>query len=64
VTYEEDRCSNLRWKGLFLHTPDVSEEQNQDHIYWCHSTQGCLGPDGKAVDDYECNESRGCYKQL
>jgi hypothetical protein len=60
--YDEDRCYNLRWKGLYVHTPGVSEEQSEDHIYWCHLTQQCLGPDGKAVDDYECNEARKCYR--
>ena len=37
---------------------------SNDGLYWCHSTQQCMGPDGKAVDHYECNETRQCYKAL
>ena len=32
-----------------------------DRLFWCHKTQQCLGPDGKLVDDYECNPARKCY---
>lgn len=35
-----------------------------DRTFWCHKTQNCLGPDGKVADEYECNETRGCYKPL
>ncbi len=60
---DEDRCDFLRWKGLFIEAewdPSIPHSSSRD--FWCHKTQTCLGPDGKVADDYECNETRGCYK--
>ena len=57
---DEDRCQSIRWKGLYL---DL-ESDPADRVYWCQETQQCLGPDGKVVDHYECNETRPCYKEL
>jgi hypothetical protein len=60
----DDRCENLRWKGLFVeaeHDPNIPQS---DPAYWCLTTQICLGPDGKVVDHYECNPARKCYKAL
>ena len=37
---------------------------SNDGLFWCHNTHNCLGPDGKLVDDYECNETRNCYQSL
>ncbi|HET8547796.1 MAG TPA: hypothetical protein VFL57_07330 [Bryobacteraceae bacterium] len=63
--YDDDRCTSLRWKGMFIDTVwDPSAQQGSDHIYWCQKTQSCLGPDGQAVDKYECHDGRGCYKPL
>ena len=63
--YDEDRCANLRWKGLYMYSPGAPPpEIESDHVYWCHKTLICLGPDGKGVDDYECCETRTCYKPL
>jgi hypothetical protein len=62
---DDDRCQNLRWKGLYLSAEwDYSVSGSGDRLYWCHRTQQCLGPDGKVVDDYECNETRACYRAL
>ncbi len=60
---DDDRCDNLRWKGLYIDA-EWSETipHSGDRLFWCHKTQQCLGPDGKLVDDYECNPARGCYK--
>lgn len=41
---------------------DPTVPHSGDRLFWCHKTQQCLGPDGKAVDDYECNPARACYK--
>ena len=60
---DEDRCSNLHWKGMYVLSESEMPHSN-DGLYWCHSTQQCMGPDGKAVDHYECNETRNCYKAL
>jgi hypothetical protein len=60
---EEDRCQSLRWKGLFI-LSDSSTPHPADRLYWCHKTHQCIGPDAKLVDDYECNETRGCYEAL
>jgi hypothetical protein len=60
----DDRCENLRWKGLFIDAapnPDIPEGEP---AYWCLTTQICLGPDSKLVDHYECNPARKCYKPL
>jgi len=37
---------------------------SNDRLFWCHKTQQCVGPDGKLVDDYECNETRKCFAAL
>jgi hypothetical protein len=60
---DDDRCDNLRWKGLYIDAEwDDSIPHSGDRLFWCHKTQQCLGPDGKLVDDYECNPARNCYK--
>jgi hypothetical protein len=60
---DDDRCDNLRWKGLYIDAEwDESIPHSGDRLFWCHKTQQCLGPDGKLVDDYECNPARHCYK--
>ena len=59
---DDDRCDLLRWKGLFIETS--SEPQSGDRLFWCHKTQQPIGPDGKPVDEYECNETRACYRPL
>jgi len=60
---DDDRCDNLRWKGLYIDAEwDETVPHSGDRLFWCHKTQQCLGPDGKLVDDYECNPARGCYK--
>ena len=57
------RCENLRWKGLFVDPSQTSADSN-DHIFWCHTTQLVLGPDGGLVDKHECNPGRSCYRAL
>jgi hypothetical protein len=60
---DDDRCDFLRWKGLFIEAPsDPSVTDSGDRLYWCLKTQTCLGPDGQLVDEYECNETRKCFK--
>lgn len=60
---DDDRCQNLRWKGMYIQTEwDPSMPHSGDRLFWCHHTQQCLGPDGKIADDYECNETRSCYR--
>ncbi|MCC6588279.1 MAG: hypothetical protein IT168_16420 [Bryobacterales bacterium] len=62
---DHDRCSNLLWKGIFIEAGwDPNMPHSGDRLFWCHQTQNCLGPDGRAVDDYECNETRRCYRPL
>lgn len=63
---DDDRCDLLRWKGIFIETEWDPKQvpHSGDRLFWCHKTQNCLGPDGKVVDEYECNETRGCYKAL
>ena len=61
---DEDRCENLRWKGLFIDAapnPDIPEGEP---AYWCLTTQICLGPDGEAVGVEGCTPQRKCYKAL
>jgi hypothetical protein len=43
---------------------DTKVPHGNDRAFWCHRTQNCLGPDSKLVDEYECNETRKCYKAL
>jgi hypothetical protein len=62
---DEDRCADLRWKGMYIDTIwDPTVPRSNDRAFWCHQTQTCIGPDGKLVDDYECNETRKCYTAL
>ena len=62
---DDDRCQNLRWKGLFIDSRwEPGTQHCNDRAFWCHTTQVCLGPDGKIADDYECNETRKCYEAL
>jgi hypothetical protein len=58
-----DRCSNLMWKGMFV-LSESDQPHSNDRLFWCHKTQQCTGPDGKLADDYECNETRDCYREL
>jgi hypothetical protein len=63
---DDDRCDFLRWKGMFIDSEWDAKivPHSGDRLFWCQKTQQCLGPDGKVADDYECNETRGCYKPL
>lgn len=59
------RCEKLRWKGMFTGSPpDPTIQPSNDRAFWCQHTYICLGPDGKVVDDLECNASRKCYDEL
>jgi hypothetical protein len=59
---DDDRCEHMRWKGLLIEAEwDPSIPHSEDRLFWCQKTQQCLGPDGKLVDDYECNPARKCY---
>ena len=65
VNIDEDRCANLRWKGMFIAAEwDPTVPHGNDRLFWCHKTQMCLGLDGKLADDYECHEGRPCYIAL
>jgi hypothetical protein len=65
VRIGEDRCDRLRWKGMFIEAQwDDTVPHGNDRAFWCHHTYNCLGPDGKLVDEYECNPSRECYTPL
>jgi hypothetical protein len=63
---DDDRCQRLRWKGMYIPVvhDDSVRPHSGDRLFWCHETQQCLGPDGKIADDYECNETRPCYRPL
>ena len=64
-TNRPNLCACLRWKGMYIWAePDPTVGHAGDTAFWCSHTQNCLGPDGKAVDEYECNPARGCYKPL
>ena len=59
------RCQNLNWKGQFIEAEwDPTVQHGNDRLFWCQHTYNCLGPDGKLVDDEECNPARECYKPL
>jgi hypothetical protein len=61
----QERCDFLRWKGLFIESEwDPTVQHGNDRSFWCQHTYTVVGPDGKLVDDYECNPARGCYKAL
>jgi hypothetical protein len=59
------RCAQLRWKGLQIETGvPVELRENHDGCYWCQHTFKPLGPDGSAVDEFECSPARPCYEEL
>jgi hypothetical protein len=61
---DTERCARLRWKGLYVGDAlDSDVPGSDDQLFWCNRTQTCLGPDGKAVDKYECDETRACYEK-
>jgi hypothetical protein len=43
---------------------DPRVPHSNDRSFWCQKTQICTGPDGKIADEYECNETRNCYRPL
>jgi hypothetical protein len=60
-----NRCEKLRWKGLLIEAePDPTIQPSNDGGLWCQHTFTCLGPDGKAVDEFECSPARKCYEEL
>ena len=62
---DEDRCANLRWKGMFIIAEwDPTVQRCNDRAFWCQQTSIVLGPDGKLVDEYECHDGRACYNPL
>lgn len=62
---DPDRCQYLRWKGLLFDAPwDATVQHGHDRSFWCQKTQIVLGPDGRIVDEYECNPFRRCYEEL
>jgi hypothetical protein len=62
---DEDRCSSLRWKGMFIAAEwDPTVQRCNDRAFWCQKTQIPLGPDGGNVDEYDCHEGRRCYDPL
>ena len=62
---DEDRCGHLRWKGMFIDAEwDPTVQRCNDRAFWCRLSQLPVGPDGKPVDEYECNETRKCYEEL
>lgn len=62
---DEDRCADLRWKGMFIIAEwDPTVQRCNDRAFWCQKTSIVLGPDGQLVDEYECHDGRGCYNPL
>ncbi|MGA2149115.1 MAG: hypothetical protein ABSH49_29605 [Bryobacteraceae bacterium] len=60
-----NRCEKLRWKGMYIETVwDPTVQPSNDQSFWCQHTYKCLGPDGKAVDEVECNPARECFVEL
>jgi hypothetical protein len=62
-TSHPDRCSALRWKGLFIDAePDSTVPPCNDGLFWCMHTQTCIGPDGKLAEPGNCsNPLRKCH---
>lgn len=61
---DQERCENLRWKGLFVGVDPDPRIPQSDDACWCLETQLCLGPDGEAVSFQGCTPQRQCYKAL
>jgi len=59
-----NRCEKLRSKGMYIDTVWDPTVQRGEEAFWCQHTFKCLGPDGKPVDEVECNPSRECFVEL
>ena len=60
-----NRCAKLQWKGMFIEAErDPTIQDSNDGAFCCQHTFTCLGPDGKAVDEFECSPARKCYEEL
>jgi hypothetical protein len=60
-----NRCSNLRWKGLYIDASCNPEDHySNDSAMWCQQTFQIVGPDGRIVDEFECSPARDCYDPL
>ena len=57
-----DRCAFLNWKGIHIEAEWDPTVPQSERLYWPQHSYNCLGPDGKTMDEYECNPSRACYK--
>ena len=61
----KNRCSNLRWKGLYIDAQfDAEHHFSNDSALTCLQTFKRVGPDGVVVDEFECSPSRKCYEPL
>ncbi len=60
----QERCENLRWKGLYIDGGEGVSTAGTAPIYWCLKTHIGIGPDGQLVGAEECCGGRGCYSAL
>jgi hypothetical protein len=61
----KNRCEKLRLKGMYVEADwDPTVQPCNDTAYWCQHTYKPIGPDGKAVDEFECSPARKCYEPL
>jgi hypothetical protein len=49
-------------EGTLRRNRTGSDGSGNDQLFWCNRTQTCLGPDGQAVNDFECKTGRSCYE--
>lgn len=59
-----ERCENLRWKGLFIDSGESVTSPGAEPICWCLKTQIGIGPDGQLVGIEHCQAGRPCYSAL
>ncbi len=59
-----ERCENLRWKGLFIDGGEGISTTGTPPIFWCLKTQLGIGPDGQLVGREECGPDRSCFRDL
>ncbi len=60
-----DYCRRLRCKEMFIETgSEFNILDTGSGIYWCSTTQNCLGPDGQVAEPATCKSGRSCFEVL
>ena len=61
----QNDCRFLRSKEMYVDAePDPTVPSGRSGHFWCVHTQTVIGPDGKVVDEENCQSSRMCFESI